>query len=180
MKKDSIFGQRIIMPKGRVNYPQLFTPGEKYNTGKYSCSVTFDKNEVEALNGLKLLKAECLKVAQEAHGKTDVTLPFKTDEDGMIKITAKSSHKPDVVGPDPKVKLEPSDMYGGCYVRVSVTPFSYHFADKIGVGLILGNVQKVADGERFGKGGVSAANEFDVVAYESESGESFDDDSIPF
>jgi hypothetical protein len=190
MKHTSIFGERIIMPKGRICHPQLFEPGTKYNEGKYSCTIIYDKDDVESLNGLKLLKKECLKVAAAAFPDKeikDIPLPFRTDNDeereeyeGKVRITAKSAHRPDVVGPNPKEKLGPADIYGGCYVRVSVTPHSWVYLGKFGVSLYLGNVQKVADGERFGKGGVPASAEFDVVEYETSGADDICNDDIPF
>lgn len=57
------------------------------------------------------------------------------------------------------------DVYSGCYADVSVVISPYkHDSGKPGINVLLGNVCKVADGERFGdSAGTSAESDFGAI-----------------
>ncbi len=155
------FGEVLITPRGRVSYPHLFQRApddEDGNPGKFDASLYIEKKA-----DLKRLKEECLKVMKETWPKLEKLSdlgdrhPFKDGDEsddeaakGCFIIRARSKNRPGIVGPDRKPIDEESDVYGGCYGRMSVKPFTYNKKGNKGVALMLQNFQKLEDGEPFG------------------------------
>ncbi|RLC80073.1 MAG: hypothetical protein DRI61_06595 [Chloroflexi bacterium] len=199
-KHNTVVGDKVLTGKARLSYPSLFKPdtGGQYSDDKYKA--TFLLNKKESAAELKVLQSAVLKVAKEAFGVTtklsEIAHPFrkgeeKADEngdipdgyDGVVYFTAKSKYRPDVV--DQAVKpAEEAEVYGGCFVRASVYPYSYVAGKDKGVTFRLGNVQKMDDGEPFGSTGSKASEDFESVdtpnveANEEEPFEDDDDDIL--
>lgn len=57
------------------------------------------------------------------------------------------------------IRLEPKDVYSGCYARLSISAYAYDNKKK-GVSLNLHAVQKLADGESLGGSGVNVDEAF--------------------
>ena len=162
--------KRVITPVARLSYPALFKPAEAMNEGdvaKYQCELIFSSGA-----DLKALKAAATLAAKDKWGDKvpkKLRSPFREgDEDregkdgyeGATFISARSKDKPGVVvGPDREICTDASDVYGGCYVRASVTAFAYEAKGNAGVAFALNNVWKVRDGEPFGSR-VNAEDEF--------------------
>ncbi len=89
--------------------------------------------------------------------------------EGTVFLTASSKMKPGVVdsvaGADgrPKVIDVPTDVYGGCYGRTTLSVFYYDKAGNKGVSFGLQNVQKLRDGEPLGSK-AAASDDFDAIA----------------
>ena len=60
--------------------------------------------------------------------------------------------------------IDGNEIYSGMKVRAKITAFGYSVNGNRGVGLSLGNIQKIADGDPLGGGSRSAKDDFD--AYE--------------
>lgn len=78
---------------------------------------------------------------------------------GVEFFRAASTYKPGLVNAR-KVELPFSDFYAGCFVRATISPWTFDNSGNRGVGLNLHNLMKIADGEAFGGGGVRAADDF--------------------
>ena len=65
--------------------------------------------------------------------------------------------------------IEPSAIYAGCMVRVSVTAFAYDKGGNKGVGFQLNNVCKTSDGESLGAVRIDATDEFGGEAVDAEA-----------
>ena len=78
----------------------------------------------------------------------------------MYYINAKSNRKPQVVDLDRDDIFDAEEVYSGCYVRATIVFFPYSNEGK-GVGVLLNNVQKLADGDHLGGSAASAADDFD-------------------
>lgn len=63
-------------------------------------------------------------------------------------LSARNEHRPAVVGPDMQPIIDREAFYSGCYCRASITAFGYDAEGNKGVSWSLGNIQKLADGER--------------------------------
>ena len=74
-------------------------------------------------------------------------------------INANSATAPGIVDADRNPVLTRSEVYSGCYARVSVNFYAFNSNGNRGIACGLGNIQKVRDGEPLG-GKSSAADDF--------------------
>lgn len=155
----------IITPTATLSYPALFQPKAGLNGGEpmYSCALVFAPG-----TDLTEMKKAALEAIQEKWGAKaaelirggKLRLPFREDAEdkgyppGSIFMNVKSKTKPGIVGrfagPDgkPVAIRNEEEIYPGCQVRASVRAFTYDTNGNKGVSFALGNIQKLADGER--------------------------------
>ena len=160
MSKQEQSTKRVITPIARLSYPYLFEKSEGMNggEGKYQCELIFGSDA-----DLAELRRAANEAAKDKWGDKipkNLRSPFRQgDEDredkdgyaGSIFIGARSKDRPGVVvGRDRQPCGDPSEVYGGCYVKASVTAFAYDQAGNKGVSFALNNVWKIKDGEPFG------------------------------
>lgn len=182
-----------IVEKTRLFYAAVDYP-KSYNGGpeKYSGCFAFKKDDKKNLARLN----KVINAAKEA-GKTKLwggkipaklTMPLhdgdvdRADDENFADcfyFNARSDEEPQKVGIKKSDVIEPGDIYSGCYVNVSVTAFPFSNNGNKGVGLSLGNLQKVSDGARLA-GRSTAEEDFDFD--EEDEGEDEDilgDEDIP-
>lgn len=89
-------------------------------------------------------------------------MPFGEECKGHWVFTASSKvdYPPEIVDVSGNRIISPSEIYSGIYARVHVNFYPYAFGGKKGIGVGLGPVQKVSDGEPLGGGAVSASAVF--------------------
>ena len=63
--------------------------------------------------------------------------------------------------------IDKSELYSGCYGRVSIMPAAYNVDGNKGIKFYLNNVQKLAEGEPLGGAGASNASD-DFTAVEDD------------
>ena len=78
---------------------------------------------------------------------------------GHYIINLSTRVKPQVVDADMQPIIDPSEVYSGCYGRVSMNFFAYNNNGNKGISAGLNNVQKLEDGEPLG-GTTSAESDF--------------------
>jgi len=156
---------KIVTGKVRLSYPNLFEPfawGDE--KPKYSLMILINKDDQETVG--KLRQAEADAITQAITTKWAGKKPQKIDSvimDGdqadlekyperrnHYYLTARSTTRPSVIDQNMQPILDPSEVYAGCYVRVSLTSFAYVYAGKHGVSFALNNLQKMGEGEPFG------------------------------
>lgn len=167
---------KVITPQAILSYPHLFEPNLPPGATEpvYSCALVFEKG-----TDLSELKKAALAAAQEKFGNKaealirdgKLRLPFRNDVEekgypsGSVFMNVKNKAKPGIVstypGPDNKPTPidDPSAMYAGCKVRASLRAYAYDVSGNKGVAFSLGNIQKLADGDRL-DGRVKAEDEF--------------------
>lgn len=160
--------KNLTTPEGRVSFPKLADPADL--SGKYEINLLFPKGEaITVLN-------DAIKAAIEKKwgSKPPKNLHFPVkDGDEMSYAGHESCHvatfrskdKPPLVGTE-KVNgaylaIEPREVYGGCYARVSFSAYGYDFNGKLGVALDLKAVQKIRDGDAFGAAPADVNVDFD-------------------
>lgn len=170
---------KVIVPC-RFSYAHIFEPDSiNGSEPKYSVSCIIDKSDTETI--AKIKKAvETAK--EEGKGKwggkipANLKLPLRDgdidrpDDEayaGSYFLNANSRQAPQVVDNRVQPILDQSEVYSGCYGRVSVTFYAYNSNGNKGVAAGLGNVQKLRDGEPLGSR-VNAADEFDAVEAEDD------------
>lgn len=170
---------KVISPAAILSYPHIFEPTipPMATDPVYSCVLVFPKEA-----DLSEMKTIALEVAKEKFGtKTDtlirdgkIRMPFRTDgleekgyPEGSCFMNVKNKNPIDVVsiyaGPDGKPTriTDSSQLYSGCKVRASLRAFAYDVSGNKGVSFALGNMQKLADGERL-DGRKRAEDEFEA------------------
>ena len=95
-------------------------------------------------------------------GDDEDTLEKNPEYEGCWYMSVGSRTRPNVVDQDVNPILDSTQVYSGCYARVSMNAFPYSYSGKKGVSFGLNHVQKLADGEAFG-GRSRAEDDFDVV-----------------
>lgn len=167
---------KVITGKVRLCYPNLFTPRASDDDGgnpKYSCAILIPKSDTETMKKIRQAEAEA-----EAEGKTskwggkgkskpsvikdgDETAEDYPERAGNWMMNISSKRKPGVVDQNLQDIIDPSEIYAGCWVRVSLGSYPYTYKGN-GVGFGLNNVQKIADGEPLG-GASTAEDDFSVI-----------------
>jgi len=168
---------RIITGKVRLSFTKnVFTPDEK---GSYSIMILVDKKDKETLakiNGA-VDKFKTDPKAVTIWGSKFLA-SFKTplrDDDterdtekypeykGNYFVNANTYNKPSVVDSGMNDIINKSDLYSGCYGRISIIPAAYNVDGNKGIKFYLNNVQKLAEGEPLGGGVSNAADDFTAV-----------------
>ncbi len=166
----------LITPPGFASFPVLVTP--KLNDQgklKYSLTLIFDK-KAQATPEFKAMEQaaeKAVKAKWPGERPRKLKMPWLTVDDldkipdgytdDCVFIRLNTETKPQIVGRDPNVLVDGSDVYPGMVVRASVRAYGWvHKTGGNGVSFGLGNVQIVKDGTRFG-GGAAAKDEFDAM-----------------
>lgn len=173
---------KVITEKVRLSYCNLFTPrvGDDGNDPKYSVCLLIPKTAKVTL--AKIKKAmEAAKVAGIAKlggkippnlknplhdGDVEKDLEENPEYAGCYYMNVSAKQKPVIVGTERDIddKLIPitdeTEVYSGCYARVSINFAAYNWNGSKGIGAYLNNVQKLEDGESLGGGRSRADDDF--------------------
>jgi hypothetical protein len=165
---------RVVTDKVRLSFPHIFEP---YAFGdeepRYSVMVLIPKSDKKTLKALRDAEQEARKngISSVFGGKDpgdklasvikdgDLVADEYPEREGHWYLTARTKTRPGVVDINVNPILDASEVYSGCYARVSLSAFPYKYGGNFGVSFGLGNVQKVADGENLG-GAKSAEADF--------------------
>lgn len=168
-------GTKVTTGKVRLSYAHLFEPHAiEGNEPKYSVSVIIPKSDKETLQAIKEAVAEA---KEQGKGKWNGKVPanIKTPlRDGDVEregdeayagcyfLNANSKNKPGVVDINVQPVLDATEVYSGCYARLTLNFYAYNANGNKGIAVGLGNVQKLADGEPLG-GFTRAEDDFEAI-----------------
>ena len=115
----------------------------------------------------RLVKEGVAKFGGKIPNKAALKLPLRdgdTERDdeaykNSFFVNANSTTAPQIVDRSVQPILDRSEVYSGCYARVSVNFYAFNSNGNRGIACGLGNIQKVRDGEPLG-GKSSAADDF--------------------
>lgn len=143
---------------------------------KYSVSVLIPKDDTETINAINAavdaaIEEGIAKFGGKNPNKADIKLPLrdgdaKNNDDaykGHYFINANSITAPQIVDKSVKPILDRSEVYSGCYGRVSLNFYAFNSNGSKGIACGLGNIQKTKDGEPLG-GKTSATDDFSTLA----------------
>ncbi|ABO49723.1 conserved hypothetical protein [Desulforamulus reducens MI-1] len=152
---------KVVTGKVRLSYANVWEPraAEEGQDPKYSLCILIPKSDTATLRKVKA----AIDAAKEA-GKSlwggkippnlklplrdgDIDRPDQPEYAGHFFLNANSKQKPGIVDKNVNPILDQSEVYSGCYGRVSVNFFPFNQKGNKGVGCGLMNIQKVADGE---------------------------------
>lgn len=162
---------KIIVPC-RFSYLHCWEP-DSVNGGdpKYSVSAIISKDDIKTVNAIKAAIEQAKKDSVSKWGgkvPANLKLPLRDgdidrpDDEayaGCYFFNANSRQAPQVVDSKVQPILDQSEVYSGCYGKISVTFYGYNSNGNRGIAAGLGNIQKLKDGESLG-GRTSAADDF--------------------
>ena len=162
---------KVIVPC-RFSYLHCWEP-DAVNGGdpKYSVSAIIPKSDTKTVNAIKAAIEQAKKDSVSKWGgkvPANLKLPLRDgdidrpDDEayaGCYFFNANSRQAPQVVDSKVQPILDQSEVYSGCYGKISVTFYGYNSNGNRGIAAGLGNIQKLKDGESLG-GRTSAADDF--------------------
>lgn len=157
--------------------PYAFQPGQEE---KYSTTILVPKSDVATKQSIDSAIAEATErgVKDKWNGVRPPVLNIPVyDGDGVrpsdgmpfgdeckghwvFTASAKADYPPEVVDKHVQPILNQSEIYSGVYARVCVNFYPYMFGGKKGIGVGLGPVQKLENGEPLGGGRIAASSAF--------------------
>jgi len=169
-------GTKVTTGKIRLSYAYLFEPHAiNGQAPQYGTSVIIPKSDKETLQAIKDAVNEAKEVGKSKwNGKIppnlktplhdgDIDRPDDEAYANSYFLNANSkNHKPGVVDKHNQKILDATEVYSGCYARVTLNFFAFNAAGNRGIGCGLGNVQKLEDGEALG-GFTRAEDDFDAI-----------------
>ncbi len=147
------------------------------NGGKprYSVSVLIPKDDKATLDAIDkavdaAIEEGIAKFGGKKPNKAAIKLPLRDGdierEDEAYKghyfINANSVTAPQIVDKNVQPILERSEVYSGCYGRVSLNFYAFNSNGNRGIACGLGNIQKIKDGEMLG-GRANATDDFSTL-----------------
>ena len=162
---------KVIVPC-RFSYLHCWEP-DSVNGGdpKYSVSAIIPKSDTKTINAIKAAIEQAKKDSVSKWGgkvPANLKLPLRDgdidrpDDEayaGCYFFNANSRQAPQVVDAKVQPILDQSEVYSGCYGKISVTFYGYNANGNRGIAAGLGNIQKLKDGESLG-GRSNAADDF--------------------
>ncbi len=172
--------ERLVTPRFRVAFAQVFTPkaAKEGAKPKYSLTAIFEPGTDLVPMGQLAANAVAAKWPDEAARPT-LRKPFRKGEEkkqfegfadvpGKIFCSLSSQYQPQIID---HVKVEiftEQDFYSGCWARATVHAYAYSNSGNNGVAFGLNNIQKLGKGKPFA-GRTDASEDFDKaeeIAYE--------------
>jgi len=155
----------------RLSYVFIEKPRE--DSGKYSVCIMIPKKDKELK---KLFDQAIEKTAEEDAAKWGGKIPSnlskpihdgdadKADEhpefEGMWYLNASSNRRPGVLDENKDDMLDLSELYSGCWARVSLNFAGYNQNGNRGIGAYINNIMKLKDDTRLGGSSASAESDF--------------------
>lgn len=188
---------KVITGKVRLSYCHVFEPqsidgGEE----KYSTAILIPKSDKETLRKIKAAVDAAVELGKSKWGGKvpgNIKKPLRDGDEerpddeayaGHYFLNATSKNKPGVAkpigkGPDGKTKFQEitdtTEVYSGCYAKVSINFYPFDARGNRGVAAGLNNVVKVQDGDFLG-GRASVNDDFADEDFEEVVDISDDDD----
>ena len=165
---------KVIVPC-RFSYLNCWEPASVNGSEpKYSVSAIIPKTDKETIAKVKTAIEQAKKDAASKWGgkiPANLKLPLRDgdvdrpDDEayaGCYFFNANSRQAPQVVDSKVQPILDKSEVYSGCYGRISVTFYGFNSNGSRGIAAGLGNIQKLKDGEALG-GRSNASEDFESV-----------------
>lgn len=167
---------KVITGKVRLSYVNVFK-ARSFEIGgeeKYSVCVLIDKDDKATLKKIAVAieAAKTAGISDKWGGKLPAKLkmPLRDGDEERAEeaeefthtyfLNANSNQKPGVVDRNLNEILDSTEVYSGCYGRVSINFYPYNYNGTKGIAVGLNNVQKLEDGEPLGAARASAEEDF--------------------
>lgn len=169
---------KVVTSKNtRLSYFHGWTP-VSINGGpeKYSAAVLIPKSDTATLDAIEkaidaAIEEGLAKFGGKKPNKAAIKLPLRDGDierddeayKGHYFINANSTTPPQIVDQNVQPILDQSQVYSGCYARVSINFYAFNSNGNKGIAAGLGNLQFVRDGEPLA-GKSSASDDFETLA----------------
>lgn len=181
---------KVITGKVRLSYTHIFEP-QSIDGGdeKYSTAILIPKSDKETLRKIKAAVEAAKELGKSKWPNGKIPANCKTplrdgDEErpddeayaGHYFLNATSKNKPGIAKPigkgaDDKTKFQEitdsTEVYSGCYARVSINFYPFDAKGNRGIAAGLNNVVKVQDGDFLG-GRANVRDEFAEVEFDDD------------
>lgn len=168
---------KVITGVVRLSYANVWEPKSiNGSSEKYSVSVIIPKSDIKTINEINTavdlaIKESAGKFGGKIPNKASLKLPLRDGDaerddeayKGAYFVNANSKTPPQIVDKDLNPILDKTEVYSGCYARVSLTFYAFNSNGNKGIACGLGNIQKIRDGESLG-GRSSAEDDFASAA----------------
>lgn len=164
---------KVVTGVVRLSYEHVWEPASVNGSSpKYSVSLIIPKSDTKTIAAINqaidnAIRDGAAKFGGKIPPKGALKLPLRDGdterEDEAYRdayfINANSTTAPQIVDRSVQPILDRSEVYSGCYARVSINFYAFNSNGNRGIACGLGNIQKVRDGEPLG-GKTSAADDF--------------------
>lgn len=155
---------KVVTGIVRLSYANVWEP-KSINGGaeKYSVSLIIPKSDTKTVSAINnaidaAIEEGIGKFGGRKPNKGALKLPLR---DGDVEkddeayadsffVNANSTTAPQIVDQRVQPIMDRSEVYSGCYARVSINFYAFNSNGNKGVACGLGNIQKVRDGEPLG------------------------------
>lgn len=175
MVKAKRTGTKVTTGKVRLSYAHLFEAHAiEGNEPKFSVSVIIPKSDTDTLKAIKEAVAEAKEAGKGKFGgkiPANLKTPLRDGDEerpddeayaNCYFLNASSKNKPGVVDQNVQPVMDATEVYSGCYARLTLNFYPFSASGNKGIAAGLGNVQKLEDGEPLG-GFTRAEDDFDSV-----------------
>ena len=164
---------KVVTGIVRLSYANVWEPTSINGSNpKYSVSLIIPKSDTKTISAINAaidaaIKEGTPKFGGKTPNKAALKLPLRDGDlerdDEAYKnayfLNANSTTAPQIVDRAVNPILDRSEVYSGCYARVSINFYAFNSNGNRGIACGLGNIQKIRDGEPLG-GKSSAADDF--------------------
>lgn len=155
---------KVVTGVVRLSYANVWEPASINGSNpKYSVSLIIPKSDTDTIAKINAAIDAAIeqgvgKFGGKKPNKAALKLPLRdgdTERDdeaykGSFFLNANSTTAPQIVDRSVNPILDRSEVYSGCYARVSVNFYAFNSNGNRGIACGLGNIQKVRDGEPLG------------------------------
>lgn len=168
-KEEAKYSTALIIPKSDKVTLKALRAAEEAAIAEGLASRKFTQREVDL--GAKTQGAKGLSASIIKDGDEDADLDKNPEYEGSWYMNVSAgTRRPGIIDRQREPITDKSEVYSGCYARVSITAFPYDRDGNKGVSFGLNHVQKLADGEPFGSF-TRAEDDFDELDDDDEDGD---------
>lgn len=167
-------GNRVVTNEVRLSYANVWEPKSvNGNEPRYSVSIIIPKSDTETIELINQAIDNAItdgvpKFGGKKPNKKTIKLPLRDGdterEDEAYAdsyfVNCNSKTAPQIVGLDRLPITDETEVYSGCFARVSINFYAFNTNGNKGIAVGLGNIQKTKDGEPLGGSRISAASDF--------------------
>lgn len=181
----SIQSTKVVTGKVRLSYAHLFEPyaANEDQDPKYSTVILIPKSDTKTLKALEQAQRAALENGKNSKfggkipakwtntlrdGDEEADLERNPEYEGMMFMSVTAKTQPGIVDRQVQPILDSTEVYSGCYARVSINAFPFSVQGNKGVSFGLNHVQKLEDGEPLG-GRSRADDDFDALDDEDDN-----------